>query len=618
MNISKLTDIILAPLTLFAFLFYVFWTYPVQILSQELLINEYFLFNNPYLQLSFSLCTILFILLILSYQFYPKVSSYLLGIILVFLIGTFLYKYTISYDYGTFVDNYSLATSKPLLGFSFWFFALDIIFPIISIITTFLALKKNFYKPIFLIFLIFYTTENILTLSKLKITPNSSSITSEITSEITLSSNKPNLLFLMFDSLSTPLILDIITNQWDDKQKLWTKDFTFYDNVTSLSLGGTLLSLPSMIGGYPFSGQTHIKNMIQNNQTINKQKKGIFYPTPSYFYTDKAFQNVYSKLNQNINIFTSDLDSSLTADPNKITHDPSYRKIPIINASLYSYTPYLFRNNLVANRFQISTSFNWKNLYYIQWLSYYSSTLVSSKKTKKPVFYFFSNSGAHGPHRSPNYPLPLNLLSTQRIRNVLYYQVTYNMRMLNDLINILKNQNIYHSTRIILAADHGIYTCNMDSVLSYLQEVSTANMKSFYDPQLQKKVLNPHYLPVMVMDKGFNTTQTQMTIDSRFLSLGDLHGSIVNTFTNSPQSLDYLVLNPPKRQFNIPFIEWQLLVHLGGINQSETSYTYLTNILLTNNKLPFIKVKSIKDGKFEINSYDFDTIEDLPPFEILE
>ena len=114
---STLKDIfllcLLPVMTLFSFLFYVFWTYPVQILSQELTINEYFLFNNLYLQISFLLCVILFITLIVTSKKFPKLFPYVLGSVLVCLIWTFLYKIT-SYDFGTFIDNNSLTTSESI------------------------------------------------------------------------------------------------------------------------------------------------------------------------------------------------------------------------------------------------------------------------------------------------------------------------------------------------------------------------------------------------------------------------------------------------------------------------------------------------------------------------
>ncbi len=595
-------------MSLFSFLFYVFWTYPVQILSQEMTINKYFLFDNPYLQNSLLLCIILFITLIITSRFLPKIFLYILGLILTFLIGTSLYKIT-SYDFGTFIDNNTLTTSKSILGYSFWYFALDGIIPIISIIITIFALKKNFYKPILLLFLLFYSTENILTLTQVKISPPSN----ENNEKIILSSNKPNLLFFMFDSISTPLMLNIITNQWDDKQKAWTKDFTFYDNVTSLSLGRTLTALPNMIGGYQYSPQIQLSDAI-NKKNISKEPQ--FHLNSAYYYTDKAFQEVSKKLNHNIDISISFADS-LTDLSNGLNTDIRFMNIPIINISLYYYIPYLLKNNLVANHAEIQFTFNWRNHFPTQWIFFNSISLISSQKTETPVFYYFENQGAHAPHSSPKYPTGSSYKFIENTKDVLFQQVTYNMRMLNNLITILKKQNIYDTTRIIVVADHGVtpYT----GILKYVRSISTSPQNNFYrNTYFHNSELNTEYLPVMLMDKNFNTSQNNMRIDNRFLSLGDLHGSILNTFSTNTQIPDYLVKTPPNRVFNIPYIRPEEIHYFsygsGGADQKEFIY----NTLLTNNKLTFIKVKSVTGGDFEFDSYDFDNIRDLPSVEILE
>ena len=604
---------LLPVMSLFSFLFYVFWAYPVQILSQELTITEYFLFDSPYLQTSLLVCFILFIALIITSKFLPKVFPYILGLILVFLIGTFLYKIT-SYDFGTFIDNDSLTTSKPLLGYSFWYFALDGIFPILSIIITIFALKKNFYKPILLLFLIFYSTENILTLVNFKPTPLKPTYS---TDTLVLSKNHPNLIFLMVDSLSTPLMLDIINNQWDDKQKAWTKDFMFYDNVTTLSLGGTMPSIPNMIGGYEFTPQNVLTMVKTNKINFNNLDKNTltFYKSTGYYYVESALDKIRALLNNNIDILASSTTCILDKDEVNSVKKPvriiNYRNIPIINTSLYSYTPYLFRNNLVAHHLQISTSFVWENTLGSKWLSYdsyhTSFSTISAQKTEKPVFYYLPNHGAHANHASQKYPDGGLPLSTEELRDILYEQVTFNIRMLNKMISILKEQNIYDSTRIIIAADHGVFTQHVDLARLYLKEMALENSGVFYTKELAEQVMNPHYLPVTVMDKKFNTTQEKMQIDSRFLSLADLNGSIINTFTNNNTTIDYLDTLPPKRQFNIPSaLLWDYSA--GSFFESHT-----------NDTLSYITVKDIKKGEYTIvSNYNIDKIGDLPPVEILE
>ena len=64
--------------------------------------------------------------------------------------------------------------------------------------------------------------------------------------------NHQNVLFFILDSVSPAYIEDSLKNHWLAEEKEWVKDFTYYDNTTTLSLGSTLLSLPNIIGGSNF------------------------------------------------------------------------------------------------------------------------------------------------------------------------------------------------------------------------------------------------------------------------------------------------------------------------------------------------------------------------------
>ena len=346
-------------LSLFSFLFYVFWAYPVQILSQELAINSYFLFNNPYLQTSLLVCIVLFIALIITSKKSPKLFPYILGLILFFLIGTFLYKIT-SYDFGTFIDNNSLTTSKSILGYSFWYFTFDIIFPILSIIITVFILKKNFYKPILLLLLLFYSTENITTLINLKIQePTETTITL-----LTLSKNHKNVLVYMLDSLSPNILRENLTNLWTDDVKAWSKDFTFYDNVTGLSPETTVGSLPSLIGGYDFTIQKQIGYYLKDTNTIISNSLIPFY---SHYLIELALKSIEENLQKTpISVMTSiNINEKIFSSKDSKTVIPSsklsYLQIPILSASLYRFTPYIFKNNL-ANTGDPKLSFGWRSL----------------------------------------------------------------------------------------------------------------------------------------------------------------------------------------------------------------------------------------------------------------
>ena len=627
-TIKNIISLCLLPvISLFAFSFYVFWTYPVRILTKELELTGYFLFNNPYLQTSLLVCIILFIALIITSKFYSKVFPYILGLILVFLIGTFLYKIT-SYDFGTFVDNNSLSTSKLVLGYSFWYFALDIVFPILSIIITVFALKKNFYKAIFLLFLVFYTTENIITLTQLKITDFSFDlpITKEQGArEITISSNHPNLFLFMFDSINTPVMLDIINNQWNDKQKAWTKDFTFYDNVTSLTTENTTGSFANLIGGYSFTHQEQIAFYLSNSLDIFKKTNKFSTADPTWYHRERALLHIEEELNQQIDITSMRIQDRTFSTNIKADLTPS--KTPIINVSLYFYTPYILRNNLANNRV-VSASFGWNNYFSnTEWITINKSILVHIRETDKPKFYLIYNEGLHYPYTNPTSPIDIYYAKTSEdINTIITHTANYNMKDLNFLVDILKKNEVYDSTRIIINTDHG--TLRQGGTERIIQEY----IETIAPPQslpIYKMTLH-HYsneyslgfqLPVFIMDKKINTTQDKMKVDSRFLSLADTYGAVINTFTNSYPIPDYLVISPPKRAFNIPSLTWGVSQHLMGIRSDYwiPYFVDFTNQIAMNSNY-FVKMYDIKTGQFEVFKHgtNIADITNIPSVEYLE
>ena len=604
---------LLPVLSLFSFLFYVFWTYPVQILSQELSIGSYYIFNNPFLLFSLVFCGIIFIIIYITNKYSSTLYYLILTAILFGLLLTFFYKYIFSFQFGSFIDNMTLTSENSLIDFNNFHYVLDIIFVIISVFLSFIIVYKKLFIKIFFFFLLFYSIENTLTLTNLKITP----VTYTESNTITLSRNQPNLLFFMYDSVSLPIMLRVL-ELWSPQKKAWTKDFTFYDNVTGLSVGGTLPSLPSMLGGYQFSKQKQLADIIQNNITIDSLKNPVYYPIPSYVHTDKALQSVAQKLNQNITIHTLDFTDSIintNLDIAPLYEDIlNYKTPPIISVSLYQFIPYILRKYLTA------TPVTWRGRFNTRWLPYINNLSLTTQNTEKPVFYFLENIGGHSPFLSPTSPITVSYVrSMQDLETVLFHQLDYNMLNMNTFINYLKDNQIYDSTRIVVTSDHGINAYTSEPLIApYLKSLSTSNLSNFYkEPHDDLKVSQ---LPVFIMDKNFNTVQKSMKKDSRFLSLGDLHTTILNTFTNNSKTPDYLQINPPKRQFNIPLVSYQVLEYLMDNKNPSTTQKYqeFTTQHIKNNGLSYYQVNSVKEGLFEMKYFDYDKIGELSAVEILE
>ena len=621
---STLKDMVLLCLlpviSLFSFFFYVFWAYPVQILSQELTITEYFLFDSPYLQTSLLVCFILFIALIITSKSLPKLFLYVLGFILVFLIGTFLYKYTIAYDFGSFIDNNSLTTSKSILGYSFWYFTLDLIFPILSIVITVFALKKNFYKPILFLFFLFYSTENITTLIKLEVQEPAKTTANGI--PMTLSKNHKNVVLLVIDSLSPNILRESLTDLWTKNEKAWTKDFTFYDNVTGLSTAATSGSLPSLLGGYEFTFQKQIAHFLKNTNTVVSNTL-FFYPD-LFFYSEQALKSI-QKNTQKIPVTvvnSKDItDKKFYSESDKAVVNSSqalYTQIPILTVSLYYFTPYIFRNNLSITR-DPEQSFGWKTLKntYIRWIELPQNSInIQVQDTEEPIFSYLHDVGLHNPYTYNGAVYDIYKAKNTKDIEILFSDVLrYRMGRLNTIIKILKDNNIYDSTRIIVTTDHGTQRSpKRDLIMQYLKEISTDEEYLFY----KYKDYLTYSLPVFIMDKNFSTSQTAMKIDSRFLSLGDINNAILSSFDTN--HTDYLITMPPKRTFNVLQLHYRLPYYLEG-SRSEGDKGVFTSFEDNIFQQRFYKVRDIKTGDFDLITTNFTSIADLtkmPTIEYLE
>ena len=185
---NYLKNIFLPVLALGSYLFYLLWSAPVSLILQEYAVSHWFIVNNPLTPIVIIVLISFIVLLSLLYQFKIKTCfNFLIGLIVFLLILSFLYNHILAYDYGSFLDNNTLIPEKPLLGFSKWYYLLDIIFIFISLCLVYISIKKNFYIPILLFFILFYSTENIITIVK---TSNSINNTVPSTLNYTLSKNK--------------------------------------------------------------------------------------------------------------------------------------------------------------------------------------------------------------------------------------------------------------------------------------------------------------------------------------------------------------------------------------------------------------------------------------------
>ncbi len=256
-----------------------------------------------------------------------------------------------------------------------------------------------------------------------------------------------------------------------------------------------------------------------------------------------------------------------------------------------------------------------------------NSILVHIKETNKPQFYFIFNDGLHYPYTNPTSPIDIHQAKNpEDINTIITHTANYNMKDLNFLVDILKKNKIYDSTRIIVATDHGTLRQGGTEriIQEYIETIAPPKSLPIYKMALHHYSNDTslgYQLPVFIMDKSINPTQDKMQVDSRFLSLADTYGAVINTFTNSYPIPDYLVTNPPKRAFNIPSLTWGVSQHLMGIRTDYwiPYFVDFTNQIAMNSNY-FVKMLDIKTGQFEVFKHgtNIADITNIPSVEILE
>ncbi|MGL4561569.1 MAG: hypothetical protein ACRCV0_04690 [Brevinema sp.] len=563
-TIKKITEIsknfVLPSFVLGSVLFYLFWSLPLQILLQSYKIDSLFIKNHKLIIYSIIICLLIILILgLLSYMNKKKWNTVIVGVIIALGMMTIFYQYVFPYNYGRVVDDLSLTPTKSLLGFGNLYYLLDLIILTSIVLIVRIIITSNKVTQVQLLLLLFFSIENISTLYK-GIQNKKHSIQSTDLTPVRISDKHENVLLLIYDGLSYDVMTYFLTNKSiEEKYTDWANDFILYPNTTCF-YGLTLASLPTIYGGYDFSLEKQVDDLLFSKKFSKEQISYLFY-------SDLAKKN----LAQNIfpYAYFEDMSGSLG--------DMNLSDIPIITASLYKTIPYFLRHLL-------ATDYQWKIKNSTLWLGAMGSvkrtTILSDKTIDKGVLMTYYNVYSHVPWSSTNGKLSLS-----------------DAKSSEDIEMIL-----YHNTKIIITADHGThYAPNMSLFLSKLE----GNKGS--GPLLMMKMIGNNKMKNPVIKT-----------DDRFLSLGDIRGIIENTFgkKNLP---DYSKVLPPLRSFNIFKINGKALegmVTTGSWREATDALRKLEE----ENKFSYIKVfsKNPYRATTNITFSNLSNIRELAPYEIIE
>ena len=582
-------NVLLPAFALFSYLFYLFWSAPLDLILQMYSINDLYIFNNAYVQITAIIGIIMFFLLCVSYILpFKHLYYFFLGLITFLLILMLLYNYILPYSYGIFTDNNTLSPERSFLGFSKVYYLLDIVLILGSFSFTIWAIKNKHHIQVLTFFLIFYSVLNISTFSR-----GVYSIQKPTSTDITLSSNHPNVFYFIFDGLGPRMTQYFLTNDSMSQDLTdWSKDFTFFDNVTTFSTSYTILSIPTMMEGYKRTPMTLFSDLITTNNIT---------------YADhyiKPVTNLFNDLTPNVQ--STYIGTSLE------THNP------ILLVKIYSSIPYFMRSS-------IANDYSWKFYNVQEWVFFIVATDISVKETSKATLSIFYSESTHVPWRSKNNPNSYenvqNLDNIKDVETMFYHNTQDVFQYITLLSQNLKKENIYDNTKIIISSDHGTHSFDFNPII---QEFVTSISAPFdlYEPKFissfftalpyEKESIILGTLPSLLMVKDFNMTNTKMKTDPRFLSLGDIRGSVESAFglTNLP---DYTATIPPKRAFNIPSISFATAQ---GLFNSQRS-SILQEISNTTH-MEFTKIESVFPFKASSFKVPLKDLTNVPPYEIID
>lgn len=598
----------------FLFLLNSVWAYPLSILSQEFTIHSWDLLN-PIMIIIYIITIVWFIIACILNHIKTAMTSKLLSIYLnatcIILIAVFLYRFILPYKLSYFQDSTTLVPAADPLAFSKIYYLLDIMVLASSIILTIvlskvLSKKKSLYI-VMLLFTVFYGVDNLITILTVK--PTLSKSTEKT---LTISKNHNNLVVIILDAMTPEFMYNSITNSSTKNLQIWSKDFTFYDNVASLGLSGTMVSVASMLGGY--EATPHKQMEIINKEKITydqllKDRENYTLPEiydAHYFMAGRGMQNIKNTLS---NVATVDATSYYHK---LIDIKIDLLRSPILGVSLYRISPYFIRHlYFTKNKAWLPRFFT-----SYKWVQNNTSKLTVIKDTDYGTFNFIHNHGTHYSHMYTNDAGEIEYGDkTGNVYKNIMEATLVSSIFIKELITELKKQNIYNNTKIIITSDHGLQVYN-----EYL----------YLFPQKKELYSNTMFsgraplVSVFFMIKDFSTTQSQLKLDSRFLSLADTPNIIVSSFIDSTNYPDYTKIQPPKRVFNIvPWYYTQFTKAVGkkkiggwdaNSNADEISNSYITN----NTNVLYLKISNIVDPSYAIKEYPIDTIDQLPSFEIIK
>lgn len=567
--------------------FITFFLAPIQIL--DFLKNELILDVKTSLKYAFTIAIFMTITICSLYSIFIGVINKLFGrinkvkfekkikSILVFLISWVVlssYIFPLVKTSGGLIDQNHDALPLDLMNLFIVFFL------------SFLAgwhFLKVYGKKIFLIFLFFFTINipfNFFQIIDLNNKWNKKEI-NLLKDKISNYSSKRNLLVVSFDGLQGSIVKEVLVN----KKKYYSefKDFVLYENIISTDPATVLSMSNELFGNINFrefanSQDSLLLNLPKNqliinqkhNKTVNISTFGaynIFNLNDENQHLINNDKHTWSKFNE---IYYSLFDRILSG---KVGIRVSSRLKEFIFDPIISTFYFGGEDNFKNfNQDEIEEYFRWINNSKIEKSDSLSIKYLHFNHTHFPVT--FDENGKDFTNNQ-------SLMNSNQNISGLYNQTDFVLTQFKELINKLKDLNIYDKTFIILKSDHGKPT-------SYFNKFPDNIRINGHDSWGLSRYNGP-----LLMIKEENIKRQELKINNKLFTLGDLATTIAYVFDQKsiPKGYNLLETDNSKRS---PYIYLNIVKDSISSFMFDDHKTIRLNRLDNQTLLEFFQSKDLK------------------------
>lgn len=277
-------------------------------------------------------------------------------------------------------------------------------------------------------------------------------------------SEDENIIIIILDAMDEKYYEEFLTNNPDYIKEL--DGFTAYDNTLT---GGsrTMMAMPIIFTGIPFTDYNSYTEYLEDAyskdnilRTLNEKgydvkvySESLFFPLSSSEYVD-----------------------NFTLTKNSVSSRTTLTK-KLYKVTFYKYFPIVFKPFLLFDTSEFNKAIHTNKSYSVNDVKFYSDFLkngISTNDSDK-TFILYHLNGAHSPYT-------MNQNAEKEEGSTLQKQVEGSFKIVKELLDQYRNNNIYDNSTIIITADHGDYDVCQHPFLLIKEKNSNTSYQTSHKP----------------------------------------------------------------------------------------------------------------------------------------